>query len=283
MIPPTTTTSAAGSVPAAPCAVHPLRPALAACRECGKAACVSCANVLAPGETICSACDERTSGAIPWEDRRRLGVLRAFGLTLRGALLQTPRFFVLRTPERTVAPALAFGLVMHLLDALATVVTNLVFADEARAAMEQGPFAREMAWTLTPQAQLLQLALAPVSFVVSTFVVAGFWWLGLRAVSGLRRGFDPIVRALCYAQATNLVVPFVAPLPFLLPGGAGLILGVAFWQIGIQIVAVSRMQGIELPRGILAFCLVLAAAGSLLCLATLGAGWIAASHIHLPR
>ncbi|UJR78899.1 Yip1 family protein [Sandaracinus amylolyticus] len=282
MIPPTPLDASTSPDPAS-CATHPDRPGHATCTRCQRAACVACTQVLANGEVLCASCESSRAGHIPWEQRRELGIVRALVRTVVGVITQPHAFFSQPTRERALAPTVALGLLLHLVGAASSTGWNLVFAEQTRAELRADPVMRQFLWAASDEAFLAQLAVAPLVFFVSTFVAASFWWIALRAVGGLQRPYHVIVRALCYASATAALVPIVSPLTFV--GAFGGAIGFAFgvWSTWIQIVAVSRMQGIDARRGALAFLLWLALAAMFACVTVTTLGAAFASQVRIPN
>ncbi|AKF08477.1 YIP1 family protein [Sandaracinus amylolyticus] len=282
MIPPTPIDAPTSHDPAS-CAAHPDRPGHATCSRCQRVACVACTHVLATGAVLCASCESERDGVIPWEQRRELGVVRALVRTVAGVITRPHAFFSQRTRERALAPTVALGLLLHLVAAASSTGWNLVFAEQTRAQMRADPVMRQLLWAASDEAFLAQLAVAPLLFFVSTFVAASFWWIALRAVGGLRRPYHVIVRALCYASATAALVPIVTPLTFVGPLGGAIGFAFGVWSTWIQIVAVSRMQGIEARRGALAFLLWLSLATMFACVLFTMLAATFASQIRIPN
>lgn len=282
MLPPTPEETSTDA-PVESCASHGDRPAHARCARCGRGACVECTTVLASGESRCAACEQSEAGAIPWEQRGELGIPRAALQTIAGVLLRPRWLFGQRTRELALWPTLLFGLALHVLGTAAATGWNLAFAEQTRAEMRADPALAQLVWMASDEAFLAQLALSPLLFFLATYLQASLWWIALRAVGGLRRPFHVIVRALCLAQAPSVLVPLVTPLGFLGAFGQGVSLAFGMWVLWLQVVAVSRMQGVEVARGAVAFLLWLALAGCLTCLlgsVTVGA---LASQIRIPN
>lgn len=284
MLPPTPSEIDSGRSAAAPpaqrCAVHPDRVAHTACARCGKPACTPCTIVLAGGETICAACDDRET--LPWERRAAIGLGPALARTIAGVLASPSRFFLMRSRERALWPTLLLGLSLGMVGQIAQTITAIAFLPRTRAELSEDPVGRMLLPYLSNELALIGLAAAPVLYFVQLYSIAGLWWLGLRVAGGLRRPFHVIVRALCYLEVLSLLVPIVAPLGQL--GLPGRLVAMAFtiWGLGLQILAVSRMQGIEVGRGFVAFVVGASIAGSLLCLAGGAVGWAIASQIRIP-
>lgn len=288
MLPPTPQTpdepsASDESAGASSCATHADRPAHARCARCGRGACLECTTVLASGDSLCAACELGETGAIPWEQRRELGVGRALALTIAGVLLRPRWFFGQRTRERALWPTLVLGLVLHVAGAAAATGWSLAFAEQTRAQLRADPIASQMMWMASDEAYLAQLAISPLAFFLATYLQAALWWIALRAVGGLRRPFHVIVRALCFAQAPSLLVPLIAPLGFLGAFGQGVSLAFGIWVLWLQVVAVSRMQGVEVARGAMAFVLWVAIAGCLTCVLGGAVTAAVASQIRIPN
>src|SRR5690606_9764193 len=121
--------------------------------------------------------------------------------------------------------------------------------------------------------------LSPLTFIVGTYLAATLWWIALRAVGGLQRGFREIVRALCYAQTFSLLAPIVAPLGELGPVGSGVAMAIGLWGVWVQIIGVSRMQGIPIVRGALSFIVLLIISTVGIGVAFAVSGWWLATQI----
>ena len=75
----------------AACAIHSDRQALQICTRCGNFACEECLASSPSGETLCPACVAREGvSRLPWDDRRELGMFRAFFRSL-GPIILSPR------------------------------------------------------------------------------------------------------------------------------------------------------------------------------------------------
>ena len=220
--------------------------------------------------------------AMPWEQRKEIGYGAAIGGTIAGVLLRAYPFFGGRTRERALWPTVLLGLAFHLVGQIGQTITNLVFLDQTRAELAQDPLGRTMPWLASREFVLGELAVSPFAFLAATFLGAALWALGLKIVGGLKRPYHVIVRALCYAQAVSVLVPIVAPIGHLGPVGGGFVMAFGIWATVIQIVAVSRMQGIEVGRGVLAFFVWISLAGCVACAVGSALAWSVASQIQLP-
>lgn len=242
--------------------------------------------MLASGESLCARCEEKEAGGTsPWERRAELGLARALAATIAGVLLRPGAFFAHRSRERALWPTLLLGMSLHVFGALSQMVVDLALGDRIRAELQRdpNPVARQLVGLASDEFVVSVAALSPLTFFLGTYLLASLWWIGLRAVSGLRRPFHVIVRALCYAQAFAVLAPILALLPHLGPIGAGIGLACTGWGLAIQIIGVSRMQGTPLSRGVLAFFVWMSLAGCVACLAGTASLWALASQIHLPN
>jgi hypothetical protein len=272
--------SASGVPEGAYCAVHPERPAFWVCGRCGRFACTSCTTVLASGAAICAACQTDAPATIPWERRRELGLVRAAMLTVRDVLAAPARFFSQRPRERSIVPALALGMSFYLVYVVAGAVNDTASVEGWRASLRALRLPREtIAFLASPWGHVVWVAAnviaAPIAFLLAVHVLAALWWVGLRAVRGLRRPYAEIVRALCYAQAVWVVGPLAVLLSRLGPIGWGFALAFFGWVWVVQWVAVARTQGITYGRALAALAVWLPLALVACCLLWSGAyAWI---------
>jgi hypothetical protein len=94
------------------CATHPAARAAGACARCGTFACTACLAMVPDGEQWCAACRARMpQQPLPWDQRRELGVLRAWWRTTRQILFSPTATFEQATPHGTVGSSLLYALI----------------------------------------------------------------------------------------------------------------------------------------------------------------------------
>lgn len=146
---------------------------------------------------------------IPWEDRRDLGLARAFGRTVVLAARSPSQFYALCRRQASPLAAIAFGLSFEV------VVASLEFAHakivgqaELEGTLERyGPQLREV---LPGGADLVESVLrgsalgsflfAPASYMIELLATTAVTWIGLRLTRKLRTPFTVLLRAFAYAS-----------------------------------------------------------------------------------
>lgn len=220
-----------GTVPGgARCAVHPDRPAEFTCARCGNFACGPCKHAgpgkdAGEGEALfCSACSEHAFGDIPLERRAELGLPMALIKTIQGVLLTPWTFFAQRSREQSIVPPLIFGTLIHLPGTLAYAIVNAFTMDAQLAELRSNPLLQNNPYLQNnPLIEVLfspfgQLGISFVSlffYPLFLFLFAGLEWIANFAV-GARAPFREVFRAICYLQATALVMVLMAPVSLIL-------------------------------------------------------------------
>jgi hypothetical protein len=235
------------------------------------------------GDVICARCEEREEGRFPLEQRRELGLGVAVARTIVGVLLHPHAFFAQRARERSLWPVLIFGLVIHVIASAAHMGVSFAFAAEARAVLRADPVLSQMPWLESDALYIARFALSPITFFLGIYFLATMWWIALRAVGGARRPFHVVVRALCLSSATAVLAPIVDGLLPAHAVGAAIFFAYVGWALSVQIIAVSRMQGISLARGTVAFLLCVVLAACVFCIASLVLAVPLASQIRIPN
>lgn len=239
-----------------PCSQRHGERSTATCTGCGAFLCPSCPGDDAPPR--CAACRTGSDG-VPWE-RPDAGTVRGFLATL-AALAKPDRFFALpalgglRAPLGFAALAATVG---ALLESLISLASNAVFLSwavgMANSAAANPQFMRRASpavralladvdglaarlAALLAGADLVKVALAPVSAVLGALVLAALSHPIARALGG-RGPFEATVRVVGYAAAAEVF----APVP-----GAPLILGLLLATVGFR-----RTHGLSTGRALVA-------------------------------
>lgn len=175
--------------------------------------------------------------AIPWEERRTIGLWRAFLRTLILTVREPNRFYALPPRVESPLPALLYGFLFEVPVALSTFVYQKAIGEAAFRSTTAGmaPALRE----LLPQAPELMdqaifmsafvsLFLAPVTYVIEVLFTALVTWVGLRITRNRRTSFNVLVQMLSYASWFRLFGlfgitgdVFLSALSFLLIFGFG--------------------------------------------------------------
>lgn len=240
------------------CSRHPATDASATCARCGDFLCDACTRTLPDGTRACAACEPMAGEAFPWERRAELGVLRAFTETLAGTWTTPAALYARGFRDRSVVPALAFGLVLH--TPITVAVTLLTI--EPRLA-EIGP----LAWYFGESGRIVRAIASPATFVLGAVLFAAFWWIGLRAVGAPKKPFAQILRAIAYVQGACAPLAVAA----LLSGRAApIVSGAALWtatlvRFVMQGRALSALTGASPLRVTAAALVMLLAIFAVLC------------------
>jgi len=235
--------------PGARCAVHVETAATNVCSRCGNFMCEACAGTgnlgaLQSGAVLCPTCVDKAPSGIPWEQRKELGVFAALVRTWREVVLEPSTFFARRPTEKALWPVFLYGMVWRAIAALGSLAFQLPGLAEQRHQLENNPLPmlREWSWIATPAFQLASVALLPVTYVISAYVVAGLWWTALKMVGGMTKPFDRVLRSLLYADSVHVfgAVPYVGAFVSVL------------WSAVLQVIALHRTLETDLWRVIVA-------------------------------
>ncbi|MHC4661154.1 MAG: YIP1 family protein [Planctomycetota bacterium] len=208
-----------------PCLNHPEITDVVRCESCRAEFCKDCIVEIG-GKTLCAMCKDKAvrdfergdgeateaegRGLSPWEDRKRIGFLPAFGQTFKETLFSPTRFFRSISPSERKNDALGYGFIIATLCGLISTASgyllNLVlFGEEVAGGGGAGAYSLGIG---------LLLVLIPVQVILSLYISSAIIHLGLLIVRGSKHGFTATFRTQCYAQSANVfsIVPFVGPL-----------------------------------------------------------------------
>lgn len=162
----------------------------------------------------------------PWEQRERLGVLRGFLQTLKGAALSPRTFFDRLRPETAWTEAFWYGwlvqAVFGALGALLAVVEMLPLRGDDR------PRLGDLDWYLL-------VLVAPVAlYPVLVLVLAAVVHLLALVTRETHRGLASTLRAVCYSGVALGLVVNLGPL--------------AIWALVVGVYALARLQQMRPSR-----------------------------------
>lgn len=232
-----------GVPPGARCAVHPEREAIYVCGRCGNFICSQCTQLGQLGDIWCAACEEHAPSGIPWEERKTLGVPRAFWETLKETLVAPTTFFARRPREPATLPALLYGFSFTFIVGIATALYDILVDSGAQAELAANPIFHDYAWIASPAFQLGTVVVSPITYLISVYASSGMWWLSLKVVGAANKPFNRIVRALAYSNGVSIfgAIPVI-----------GLFIAI-IWSAVLQVIAMWRTQDTDLWRAIVAF------------------------------
>ncbi|MDR0339145.1 MAG: hypothetical protein LBH65_02585, partial [Desulfovibrio sp.] len=142
--------------------------------------------------------------AVPWEQPARIGWIRAFSDTVRGAMFGGPGFFAAMRPGGSLAPAYLFFLLLGYI----SIVSSLLWSRAFEALLpDMSPFSAERVGLP------VLLLLAPMSLGLMQLFVTGWVRLIIGLASPSRADFVLVFRVVGYAFAPFVlsVAPFIGP------------------------------------------------------------------------
>lgn len=193
----------------AACARHPAFAAQAACARCGTFSCTAC---LGDG-SHCPGCRELGAEALPWDERRKLGLWRGFWRTVLEVMLRPDSTFARAAPRGGAFDAFLFLGLASFLSLITTVLVLGMFVGGALAffsgqAAETSDAARRFgpgeAAALGVGATAVYLLLGWGMTVVGTLVISLFDHLLVRAFGGAG-GYDVTLRATALSMAPAVI------------------------------------------------------------------------------
>jgi hypothetical protein len=230
---------------------------------------------------------------IPWEDRRDLGLARAFGRTLVLAARYPSYLYPrCRQPASPLA-AIVFGLSFELLVAsLEFLHEKIVGQEELQATLERyGPELRQvlpggadLVETVLRGSALASFLFTPVSYLIELLATTAVTWIGLRLIRKLRTPFTVLLRAFAYASWVRIFGLLGATGDIIL-GAIGFLLSFGFGSWA-WLAAVKETQQIDTTSAVYASLAGGFVAFALACIVGLPIivllGMWAAANVHLP-
>lgn len=177
-------------------------------------------------------------GAVPWEDRDRIGFANAFIETTKRVLGNpVPLFSALSRPSGIGSPLL-YGVIIGWIGVVAGSFYSALFQSLVGSSMagfgESPELAAALGFAQSWGGFLVQVILAPVGLVIGLFIAAGVFHLMLLLLGGARRDFETSFAVVGYAQAPAflMLVPFCGSL-------------VAWvWSLVLYVIGLSEAHGI---------------------------------------
>lgn len=208
--------SAAPAIPAVkpevPCRNHPGRLADTLCARCADFLCALCAIRL-EGTDYCPSCATRVradvmqlGSYIPWEDRARLGTVKAATDTIAAAFSR-PQEFMERMPlQGGVTEPLLFGMLLR--GVVVIVYAFIVAAFYVILGIATG----EATMFLQAGIQIGSIFFNVIYAAALLFMLAGLIHLGVVVASGTR-GFEATFRVYTYGRAVDVLdlIPILGP------------------------------------------------------------------------
>ncbi|MGI5864081.1 MAG: YIP1 family protein [Myxococcales bacterium] len=191
------------------CARHPEVEAIEVCGRCGAFACARCATRNREGQVICAACAERIhphSWIVPWEERQKHGLLKAYWLTTKAIMFKPGESFEGMAPSDSWWSPLSYAILSSLAAFSGVALFYLFifgagFVGALFGSTEEGVKLGGMMAGLGVGTVAIALVGAVAMAVVGTFVLGGVEHLMLMIVGARPGDFHTTVRAYCYAHA----------------------------------------------------------------------------------
>jgi hypothetical protein len=174
----------------------------------------------------------------PWEMRSELGLVKSIQESLKGVLFSPSMFFRTTTVTGGIKEPLAFGILMGSLGMMFEVFWQGVIRFGDLPSLSKGSLGA-FAWgPLVMGALVLCPLIATILICISTLVLHFL----LAVVRGGKNGFEATLRAVSYAQASQLwaVIPFLG----------GWLAGI--WLMVVTVVSLKEMHGISYAKVIFA-------------------------------
>jgi hypothetical protein len=222
--------------PGARCGRHPEAAARAICERCGDFVCPRCIARRIDEAVYCPSCARLAGEPFVWERRDELGLGRAWWATVVGVLTQPRETFAPGFRDRSVVPALGFGLIG------ATPVRFLVAVRELlRPSGDRAVASGPVAWLLGDEGVLARGLAAPVTFVLGVLLLAVLFGGALRLVHRGPTRFSHVVRAVAYVHGATAPLGLVGLLPSPVAGALELgALALSFVLTAVALGVVTR-------------------------------------------
>jgi hypothetical protein len=174
----------------------------------------------------------------PWERRSELGLGKSMGDTVKGVLFSPIQFFRTAAVEGGIGEPLAFGILMGSLGMIFEIFWQVLMNLGDLPSLSNWPFG-QLTWGPVFTAVMF---LSPLLVTLSICIISLVMHFLLVIVRGGKNRFEATLRAVCYAQSTQLwaLIPFVGSLL------------VGLWMVVVQIIGFREMHGISYAKVIFA-------------------------------
>jgi len=200
------------------------------------------------------------AGGTAWDERDRIGFAAAFVETTRQVLTAPTGFFRSMPVTGGFGSPLLYAVIAGWIGLAAAAFYQAIWISIVGPAalpfgLDRGELAFALDWLESWAGLIAQVVFGGISVVITVFVGSGILHLMLLLLGGARRGFEATFRAVCFSQATALLL--LIPL-FLIPfcGILGVVWCLALYVIGLaqahQIGYGQSLAAVLLP--ILALC-----------------------------
>jgi len=234
------------------CANHLETQAVATCQRCGTFVCGVCL-VATPAGNFCPSCAPKVLRT-PWEERSRIGWVKAFLETAKGTLFEPGRFFRLDPVDMGYGSPILWAMLCALIGGAFALVWGIAQTAIGIGIARENPVLGGYLGAGGENVifQVFAFLASPILVVISLFIMGGLTHLCLMMVGGANRGFDTTLRVFAYCQTTQLlaIVPLLGPF-----------IGF-FWQIVISIEGLRTSHETTLGKAAAAVLIPVAALGA---------------------
>ncbi len=193
-----------------------------------------------------SAPSAATRSGLPWDERQRLGLVKAFLDTLIMVLTKPSEAFTAMKREGGFGEPLLYTLIGGSIGLVFYFLYNFFFSSlGGMVGNRENPLAHLIG---TGIGSLLFIILVPLFVVIGAFIGAAILHLCLMIVGGAKQPFETTFRVVCFSGGSTgplLVVPFCG----------GFIAGI--WKLVLYCIGLSRAHETDIGRAVLAVLLPL--------------------------
>lgn len=195
------------------CAKHPAFIAQGPCKRCGTFSCVACFD----GTEFCTDCRKLGVANLPWDERRQLGMWKAFWRTVPEVMLRPDKTFATLAPQGGAFESLLFMAIATLLSIITSVVALGVLVGGAMIFVGNSSAEADVPNKLGPAAALGIGAAATAIYLALGFVIT---FMGMLVISlldhllvrmfGGKGDYEVTLRATALTMAPGVIglVPF---------------------------------------------------------------------------
>lgn len=192
-----------------------------------------------PAFSFAPANDPAPEYYVHWEDRARLGFLRAFSQTWSEVTFRPTEFFQKASPLGHFGSALLFAFLMGMVSSLISLFWQYQFWGSF-SEMEQ--FKELFGFDLGRDFLKLAALFSPFVIIISIFFASFIFHVSLLLTGSGRSGWEATFRAICYSYGPRLFD--------CIPWCGGLIAGV--WQFVVMLIGWREMHNSSTARVVLA-------------------------------
>jgi len=199
----------------------------------------------AAGATISPATTITPRSGLPWDDRQRRGILRAFFDTMIMVLTRPAEAFTAMKREGGFGDPLIYAIIGSSVGYVVYLLYNVLLSSAHLLGSHENPVMHAMGGGI---GSLFFIICVPVVVAIVAFIVSGILHLCLMLVGGAKQPFETTFRVVCFANGSAdpiLIIPICG----------GLIGGI--WKIVLCCIGLARGHETDTGRAVLAVALTL--------------------------